>query len=136
HGVHLEDELDVDTLLFAHGDQAVEDGLPVFVAGEVVVGDEEAVDALGQVLADDELDVIGGTAAALTALHVDDGAEGALEGAAAAGVEAGHVATGAADAGGVEERDGGAFESGKVVHEIVDGFELSGPAVAEDFVEA
>src|SRR5581483_10081080 len=100
HGVHLQDELDVEPLLFAHDDQAIEDRLPVLVAGEIVVGDEEPVDALGEVGAHDQLDVIGGTAAAFAALDVDDGAKGALKRAAAAGIEAGHTAAGATDAGG------------------------------------
>ena len=72
-------------------DEAVEDRLPVAVAGEIVVGDEKAGDALGGVGAHDRLDVVGGTVAGLAPLDVDDGAEAALERAAAAGVEAGVV---------------------------------------------
>ena len=74
--------------LLAHLDQAVEDRLPVPVAGEIVVGDEEAVDALGQVDAHHPLDVVGVAPARLAPLHVDDRAEAALERAAAPGVEA------------------------------------------------
>ena len=70
-------------------DQPVEDLLPVLVAGEIVVGDEEAPEPVREVGAHDLLHVVGGAAARLSALHVDDGAEGALERAAAAGVEAG-----------------------------------------------
>ncbi len=62
--------------------------LPVAVAGEIVVGDEEVVDALREVLAHQRLDIVGRAAARLAALHVDDGAERALERAAAAGIEA------------------------------------------------
>ena len=42
----------------------------------------------GIVLADDLLEIVGGAEAALAALHVDDGAERALVGAAAAEVDA------------------------------------------------
>ena len=38
--------LTLDAVFVAQLDDAVEDRLPVLVAGEVVVGDEEAVDAL------------------------------------------------------------------------------------------
>ena len=51
--VHLDRELDVEALAPRAADQAVEERLPVPVAREVVVGDEEAVDALRHVLADD-----------------------------------------------------------------------------------
>src|SRR4029077_18652884 len=63
HGVDLYYELDVQLFLLAHGDEAVENLFPVGVAGEVVVGDEETVNALRQVAADDLLDVVGGAAA-------------------------------------------------------------------------
>ena len=52
---------------------------------------------LRPVHAQDLLDVVGRAVARLASLHVDDGAERALEGAAAAGVEARHVADGALD---------------------------------------
>ena len=44
--VDLDGEADVDALAPAQLDQPVEEHLPVAVAGEIVVGDEEAVDAL------------------------------------------------------------------------------------------
>ena len=90
--VDLQQQPDLEALVLAQLDQAVEDRLPVPVAGEIVVGDEEARDVLRGVGAHDRLDVVGGAVARLAALHVDDGAEAALERAAAAGVEAGVVA--------------------------------------------
>ena len=69
-------------------DQAVEQRFPVAVAGEIVVGDEEALDALRVVLAHDAFEIVGGAEPALAALHVDDGAERALVGAAAAEIDA------------------------------------------------
>ena len=45
--------------LLAQLDQAVEDRLPVLVAREIVVGDEEARDALRGIGAHDRLDVVG-----------------------------------------------------------------------------
>src|SRR5664279_459168 len=59
HGVNLDDELDVDLLLLAHLDQAVEDALPVQVAGKIVVRDEEAVDSLRQIATDNLLHIVG-----------------------------------------------------------------------------
>ena len=94
--VDLDEEAHVHAVLLAQLDDAVEDRLPVLVAGEIVVGDEEAVDALREIGAHDALDVVGAAAARFAALHVDDGAERALERAAAAGVEAGDVADGLA----------------------------------------
>ena len=84
--------------------EAVEDRLPVLVAREVVVGDEVAHDALGDVGADQALDIVGGAEARLAPLHVDDGAEAALEGAAAPGVEAGDRAAVTAHHGRGQER--------------------------------
>ena len=78
-------------MLLAQLDQAVEDRLPVLVAREIVVGDEEAGDALRGIGAHDGLDVVGRAVARLAPLHVDDGAEAALERTAAAGIEAGIV---------------------------------------------
>ena len=95
--VDLDHEADVHAVLFAQLDDAVVDRFPILVAGEIVVGDEEAVDALRPVHAQDLLDAVGGAVARFASLHVDDGAERALEGAAAAGVEARHVADGALD---------------------------------------
>ena len=80
---------------FAQVNESIEDRLPILVAGEIVVGDEKAVQSLRDVLADDLLDVVGRTAARLAPLHVDDRAERTLERAAAAGVEARHAAGGA-----------------------------------------
>src|SRR5579864_672588 len=136
HGVDLNDELDVELFPLAQLNDAIEDQFPIGVAGEVVVGDEEPVDALGEVLADDLLDVVGGAAAGFPALDVDDGAEGAEEGAAPAGVETGDLSAGALDAGGGKHGEGGAGERRQIVHEIVDGLEPAVPGVEEDGVEA
>src|SRR6185437_5172440 len=103
---------------------------------EIVVGDEEAVQSVGDVAADDLLDVVGRAAARLAALHVDDGAERALVGAAAAGVEARLGAAGALDALARQKRDWRAFETGKVVHVIVERLERAGIGVAQYLVEA
>ena len=86
--VHLDHQLEAQAVALAQRDQPVEDRLPVPVAREVVVGDEEAPHALRQVAPDDRLDVVRGAPAGDPALHVDDGAEAALERAAAAGIEA------------------------------------------------
>ena len=57
--VDLDDEVELQALALAQLDQAVEDRLPVLVAREIVVGDEEMIDALGDVGAHDRLDVVG-----------------------------------------------------------------------------
>src|SRR5580700_1059427 len=110
HGIDLDDELEVQLLLLAHCDEAVEDIFPVGVAGEVVVGDEEAVDALSEIAANDLLDIVGGAAAGFAPLHVDNGAERTQERAAAAGIEGGDFAARALHAEGGKNRDGNAFE--------------------------
>ena len=92
--VDLDQEAHVHAVLLAQFDDAVEDRLPILVAGEIVVGDEKPIDAVLEILAQDALDVVGAAAARFAALHVDDGAERALERAAAAGVERRHVADG------------------------------------------
>jgi hypothetical protein len=52
--IDLDDEADDGMLLvFAQLDQPVEDRFPVLVAGEIVVGDEEARDALRDIGAHD-----------------------------------------------------------------------------------
>ena len=89
--VDLQQEPDFEALLLAQFDEAIEDRLPIAVAGEIVVGDEKARDPLRGVGAHDRLDVVGGPIAGLAPLNVDDRAEAALERAAAPGVEAGVV---------------------------------------------
>ena len=98
-------------VLLAQLDQAIEDRLPIAVAREVVVGDEEPGDALRRIGAHDLLDVVGGAIARLAALHVDDGAEAALERAAAAGIEAGVMAGHAGDRPARQDRQRGGAPS-------------------------
>src|SRR4029077_3231613 len=71
-GVDLDDELQPEPFLLAHLDQPVEYRLPIAVAGEIVVGDEEAEDALGEVGAYQPLDIVGVAPARLTPLDIDD----------------------------------------------------------------
>jgi hypothetical protein len=112
-------------------DQAVEDRFPVAVAGEIVVGDEEPGDALLRLRADDRLDVVGGAEARLAALHVDDGAEAALERAAAASVEARILTEHARDRASRQGRCGGRFEVGQIAEVVIDRFERSGVDIAQ-----
>src|SRR5207248_9632249 len=78
-GVDLDDQLNRDAFVLLELDQPVEEFLPQLVAGHVVVGDEERVDALPVVVANDRLEIVGAAEAALATLHVNDGAERALE---------------------------------------------------------
>ncbi len=86
--VDLQQQADLEAFLLAQLDQPIEDRLPVAVARIIVVGDEEAGDVLLGIGAHDAFDIVGGAIARLAALHVDDGAEAALERTAAAGIEA------------------------------------------------
>ena len=129
--VHLQQQADLEAFVLAQLDQPVEDRLPVLVAREVVVGDEELGDALLGVGADDLLDVVRRAIARLAALHVDDGAERALERAAAPGIEAGvapvhprhHVAR--------QDRQRGGRHLGHVGEIVVGRFRGSGGDVAQ-----
>ena len=56
--VDLDDEARVDALL-TQFDQPVEDRFPVAIAGEIVVGDEEVADAIGDIDAHQSFDVVG-----------------------------------------------------------------------------
>src|SRR3984885_2707996 len=85
--IDLKEKPDPKTLVLPQFDQPIKDRLPVAVAGEIVVGDEKAGDALGGVGAYDRLDVVGRAVARLAPLDVDDGAEAALERATASGVK-------------------------------------------------
>ena len=86
--IDLDHQAEGDSVLLPQLDQAVEDRLPLFVARKIVVRDEKFVDALRPVETYQMLDVVGRAEARLASLHVDDGAERALIGTAAAGVEA------------------------------------------------
>ena len=87
--IDLDDEAALQTLHLAQLDDPVENSLPVLVASEVVVGDEQLFDTLGVVGAQDQLNVSGRAVAVLAALHINDGAEAALERAASATIETG-----------------------------------------------
>ena len=81
------------------------------------------------------LDVVGRAEARLAALHVDDRAERALVGAAAAGIEAGAEAERARDISLRQERHRRALHARQVLHEIVDRCELARGRVAQHHVE-
>ena len=134
--VDLDEEAHIHAVFFAQLDDAVEDRLPVLVAGEVVVGDEETVDAVLEVLAQDALDVVGAAAAGFAALHVDDGAERALERTAASGVEGRHIADGLAHRVARQERRHRVFQRGQIVDVIIDRLEQACGGIAQHLVHA
>ena len=135
HRVDLDHEAGVQALL-AQRDQPVEDRLPVPVAREIVVGDEEVAHAVGVVGAHDPLDVVGGPVARLAPLDVDDRAEGAEERTAPARVEARDHAERPADL--FARQVGGcrSVEARQVVEEIVDRLQRSRGGVGEHVGEA
>ena len=111
---------DLDALVLLELDDAVEELFPMAVARHVVVGDEERRDALLVVLADDRFEIVGVAEAALAALHVDDGAERALERAAAAEVEARLLALVARQRGRRQMRRRRVLDARQVVHVVVE----------------
>ena len=123
--VDLKQKPDPKTLVLPQFDQPIEDRLPVAVAGEIVVGDEKAGDALRGVGAHDRLDVVRRAIARLASLNVDDGAEAALERAAAPGVEAGVVPGDLCHDGARQHRDRRGGHVRHVVQVIVDRLRLA-----------
>ena len=134
--VDLQHQPDAEAVFFAQLDQPVEDRLPVLVAGEIVVGDEEARDPLRSVGAHDAFDVVRRAVARLAALHVDDGAEAALERAAAAGVEARIMAGDAGDRLARQDRIGRRRHVRQIVHVVVDRLRGSSRHVAQEDIHA
>ena len=130
--VDLQDQLDLEALVLPQIDQAVENRLPVPVPGEIVVGDEIVVNALSGVGAHDGFDVIGGPIARLAALDIDDRAEAALEGAAAAGVEARVMADDPPYHFPRQDRHRSRLHAGHVTEVIVDRLRPAGGDVADE----
>ena len=117
--IHLDHEPDIQPFVLAKLNDPIENDFPILVAGEIVVGDEIAVHALRQILPQDVLDIVGAAAARLTALHVDDGAERALERAATPRIEARHVAQSAADMAVRQEGRHRSFQTGKIFDVVI-----------------
>ena len=82
---------------------------PLLVARKIVVGDEKFANALRPVEAHQLLHILSRAIPRLATLHIDDGAERALVGAAAAGVETGAQAERAFDVPLGEKRHGRAL---------------------------
>ena len=133
--VDLNQQAKRDALLLAQRDQAIEDRLPGAVAGEIVVGDEEFVNALRPVQAHETFDVVRRTVARRAALHVDDRAERALVRAAAAGIETGAEAERARHIPLRQERHRRALHARQVLHEVVQGRKVAVGRVAQHRVE-
>src|SRR5205823_8758470 len=86
--VHLNEERQLDLLVQSQVNQPVEDFFPVLVSGKIIVGNKEAIQSLGHVLADQPLDIIRRPPPRLPSLHIYDRAERTLEWAAASRIEA------------------------------------------------
>ena len=133
--IDLDGEADVHALADPHLDHAVEQRLPILVAREIVVGDEEALDAFGVIRPHDVFQIVGRADAALAALHVDDGAERALVRAAAAEIDARQRAGGALDVLARQERRRLAGQGRQIVHVIVERLERAVEGIAQHIVE-
>ena len=57
--IDLDDEVEGEPFGFPHADEAIENGFPILVAGEIVVGDEIAVNTLAEIEPDDLFDIVG-----------------------------------------------------------------------------
>ena len=132
--VHLDREADVQSFL-AQRDHPVEQRFPVAVAGEIVVGDEEALDALRDIRADDGFQIVRRAETALAPLHVYDGAERALIGTAASEIDAGQRTRRAAHVLLRQDRRRLALQRRQVVHEVVQRRQRRGPGIADHAVE-
>src|SRR5215831_17678480 len=134
--INLDHQAERDSVPLTQRDQTVEDRLPCLVARKIVVGDEEFVDALRPVQTDQMLYVIRGAEARLTPLHVDNGAERALIGAAAACIEARTQPKRAVDVLLGKERHRRAFDVWQVPDEIIERRKTSGCSVLQYQFEA
>src|SRR5262245_4881779 len=117
--IDLDGKSDVRTAFRPQLDQAVEQQLPMAIAGEVVVGDEESLDVLGIVFADGLFEIIRRAEAALATLNVDDRAERALVRTAAAEVDARKRSCRPPQVLLWQYRGWLSLQVGKLVHEIV-----------------
>ena len=131
--VDLHHEFNGDFFLVANVDEDVEDGFPIFVAGKIVVGEEIESDAVFVVVAANGFgDMVGGAETHLAALHIDDGAESAFEGAAAAAIESAEI--GGDELAEISPANGGdglGVEIGFVVQEIVERLKTASDGVDE-----
>ena len=133
--IDLDQEVEGQPLRLPHHDQPVENRLPVAVAREIVVGDEKPVHPLGDVGADQLLDIVGVAPARLPPLDVDDRAKAALERAAAPGIEGAEGLAVAPDDLDRQERGDLLLQPGQVVHVVVDRLHPAGQRVAEHLGE-
>ena len=85
--VSLQREMNLETGRRPELDDPVENRLPVMVTGEIIISDEKVPHALGVSRTDDLLYIACCSESGLPALHVDDGAEAAIEGASTACVK-------------------------------------------------
>ena len=87
-GIDLDDEFDLEPAVLAKLDQPVEKASQFLLRARLSSVMKKPSMPCAEVLAHDRLEIVRRPEAALAALHIDDGAEGALIGAAAAQIEA------------------------------------------------
>ncbi len=117
--INLHDDVDLEAVFFSERDDTVEDGFPILVAREIVVGNEIVTHALRITGANHAFYVIGRAVAGFAALHIDDAAEAARVRAAAPGVETSELARIARYIALGQERQRPIPQVRLVVHEIV-----------------
>ena len=129
-GIDLDGKADLREIAIAQLDHAIKQRFPFAIAGEIIVGDEKPLDALGIILAHGAFEIVGRAKAALASLHIDNGAERALIWTAAAEIEARERPRGAPDVLSRQERQRFSLQVGEFVHVVVEQRELSVPGVA------
>ena len=134
-GIDLDDEVELQPLLLTERDDAIENLLPVLVAGEVVVGDENTPDSPGEVVPKTAFDIVGRARPGLATLHVDNRTKAALKRAPAPGIDARASGQAALDDARGNTGQGSPRESGKIVERGVERFEPVMIGVAENLVE-
>src|SRR5260370_10132067 len=119
--IDLHDDVDFESIFFSELDDAVEDGFPILVAGEIVGGEEVVAYPLRVAAANYALDIVRGAIAGFAALHIDDAAEAARIRAAAPGVETSELPGIARDVALRQVRQGPIPKVRHVLHEIIKG---------------
>src|SRR4029078_3096079 len=133
--VHLDGEADIQSLA-PKLDQAVDQLLPVAIRGKIVVGDEEALDALGDILAHEPFEIVSRSKSALATLHVDDSSKGALIGAAPTQIDARQRSRRAAQMLAWQDPCRLASERRQIFHVVVERRQLAIPRIAEHLVKS
>ena len=127
--IDLDGKTETGELGLAQMDEAIEQQFPISIAREIVIGNEESLDALRMILAHDLFEVVGRAEAAFAALHIDDGTERTLVGTAATEVDAGKRTRSTSHVLARQKRGRLSSQCRQFVHIVVKRFECTVPRV-------